>query len=265
VIPDEPYIANQMQYGTAPPEYIDAVLNKKGVRFYSPYDKYDIYADGLKPFGENEGEKEVFIWKCSAIKYAHAVGQLIAKRHFYGYISMVAYFRPITWNDLRIFEFLCSLIAIDLWQKEDNLIGFEGYKQDTACRTLLVALCKNEISNPEVIQKKFESIKISFSTNLYVICIRTNNPEDMEKDGSLIMKMFESLFHNCYALLIDTQIVLFIHTKDIITPIIIRLEAMLKEYSCYAGVSTCFHDIADLNIHYCRTSQILDIAESFNI
>lgn len=165
-----------------------------------------------------------------------------------GCVVLKACDKPFKEEDPELFEYFCDIFSEELCQDE----YYQNYGQEYL-NTLVAKLIMGEVKDREIYEAHVESIYMHCKDNLY-LAVADISKSDPTYSRLLFFRDLSKLTQPAFRYAIfDNYIVIIISTDDIALNVkrdLKQLNALFKENDIYAGVSSCFDNLFELNKYY---------------
>lgn len=203
-----------------------------------------------------------FITENPAVMNRCILEKVLIDNNVVAHLAVVECFKPFEERDLEVVELLCKLLSAEMQKnrlyRSAKRVIYEHF---------VTELLDGKISKSEVIKERESNVDLDLKDNLFVLTV---NFEDYDVETTTIAyarDQLESIVNWSKSVLYDDHIIL-IFDCNVTIPFsqskIKELNAFLKKYKMYSGLSRCFQDIAELRKHYHQSVSALKLGHKLN-
>ena len=183
------------------------------------------------------------------------------------YVFVFAIHHPFRWEDRTFMQSFTRIVTIEM-QKDESLRANRGELK----ALLLKDLLNSTISNPSMIAKRLEELKIVLKSDLYIILVKMNAvPDDYDKGPSAYLEIIASQMRqflpHCLYYIENSNLIILLHVdpgsnlkENIYTQL--RHQAVVNRLSI--GISNKFHDCTQAKRYYDQARKAIEIMIRYN-
>lgn len=165
----------------------------------------------------------------------------------FGSVCIVAYNKPFIDEDYELVKILCDRLTLEV-----KGCGTKSMGLDMLDESLLVELIEGKISKDSY-RKQINQLNQMFKEKIYVAVVDVIQYENTKTHFVYFTDLFKRLKKEFqYFTYLNNVVILFSADYDILNMEneMRELNDFFSKYNIFAGVSGCFNDLMDLNIHF---------------
>ena len=177
-----------------------------------------------------------------------------------GHIAVVESEKIFDEMDSELLQFLCEIVAVEL--HKDSI---KQRHYNSQIEQFFIDLLEEKITKYELIEKRAKDLKLEQKTNMVLVTLTSGNKTERVLSLSYMKNLIDRLFNaeksvlykNGISLLFDSEKI-----KVVTVEMENKLSDFLKSNEMKAGISQCFHDIAQFKKYFHQSVKAIEMGVS---